>query len=572
MSFQDLVVRVDKRTTRALDAAADSAAFSSIKVGGASGTEITGTNVATKDNSVALTNKTIDATLNTISNIANTNIAAAAAIAESKLNLAFSTSSLDARITAMATGSRFREFCKVITSDAAPVDGTVMTGGVPSVLPFGDDNAPQLVIGDFAAGDYLLFAYDTTPKLLKVYDDAGTLKVTSVGVTQPTEGDCYNIGANLPAGSDAFEKNAVYTKTATVMIKIADFTWAGANGISLPSWTSGAGTVTVSDNVLTALQKIDGNITAHAGSTSNPHSVTKTQVGLGNVDNVQQLPMSYLDTDIALAANSDSKVASQKAVKAYADAHINSTSNPHSVTKTQVGLGNVDNVQQLPMSYLDTDIALAANSDSKVASQKAVKAYADAHINSTSNPHSVTKTQVGLANVDNVQQLPMSYLDTDVALAANSDVKVASQKAIKTYVDGAFTGLELRTYTPASWANGSGTQAVKGNVGYVHTDGTVKPAGAGVAGIYAKRIVICYDATIDNGTPGKWIALPTISVGAASAIGTVVVGNEVYLSSTVGNATQDINSITAGHAIIFLGYGTAAADWEFMKPEYVTNA
>ena len=55
--------------------------------------------------------------------------------------------------------------------------------------------------------------------------------------------------------------------------------------------------------------------TAHTGTIGTP-----TQVGLGNVTNVAQLPASYLDTDGTLAANSDSKVASQKAVKTYVDA------------------------------------------------------------------------------------------------------------------------------------------------------------------------------------------------------------------------------------------------------------
>jgi len=64
----------------------------------------------------------------------------------------------------------------------------------------------------------------------------------------------------------------------------------------------------------------------------------------------------------------------------------------------------------------------------------------DNHVASTANPHSVTKTQVGLANVTNVAQLPLSYLDTDVALAADSDVKVASQKAVKAYVDAQVGG------------------------------------------------------------------------------------------------------------------------------------
>lgn len=47
------------------------------------------------------------------------------------------------------------------------------------------------------------------------------------------------------------------------------------------------------------------------------------------------------------------------------------------LNKAAVSLGNVDNVQQMPLSYLDTDGTLAANSDSKVATQKAVKEYAD---------------------------------------------------------------------------------------------------------------------------------------------------------------------------------------------------
>ena len=59
----------------------------------------------------------------------------------------------------------------------------------------------------------------------------------------------------------------------------------------------------------------------------------------------------------------------------------------------------------------------------------------DTHIASTSNPHATTKAQVGLSNVDDIKQMPLAYLDIDGNLAANSDVKVASQKATKTYVD-----------------------------------------------------------------------------------------------------------------------------------------
>ncbi len=52
---------------------------------------------------------------------------------------------------------------------------------------------------------------------------------------------------------------------------------------------------------------------------------------------------------------------------------------------------------------------------------------------------SVTATDVGLGNVTNDAQLKASQLDTDGSLAANSDAKVASQKATKTYVDAETT-------------------------------------------------------------------------------------------------------------------------------------
>lgn len=53
----------------------------------------------------------------------------------------------------------------------------------------------------------------------------------------------------------------------------------------------------------------------------------------------------------------------------------------------------------------------------------------------------LTPSMVGLGNVSNVAQVPLSYLDTDGTLTSNSDVKVASQKAVRTYVEQPlFTG------------------------------------------------------------------------------------------------------------------------------------
>ena len=64
------------------------------------------------------------------------------------------------------------------------------------------------------------------------------------------------------------------------------------------------------------------DLTGHIQNQNNPHNVTKTQVGLGNVTNVEQ------------------------ASKQEFDAHATNLNNPHGVTKSQVGLGNVDNIKQ----------------------------------------------------------------------------------------------------------------------------------------------------------------------------------------------------------------------------------
>ena len=86
-------------------------------------------------------------------------------------------------------------------------------------------------------------------------------------------------------------------------------------------------------------QKLKGN-EEHNANKNNPHGVTKTQVGLGNVDNTA-------DKDKPVSTAQATAIADAKAAGTTAQtnltAHISNKNNPHGVTKTQVGLGNVDN-------------------------------------------------------------------------------------------------------------------------------------------------------------------------------------------------------------------------------------
>jgi len=80
-------------------------------------------------------------------------------------------------------------------------------------------------------------------------------------------------------------------------------------------------------------------LTAHVSDATNPHSVTATQVGLGNVDNTADStkPVSG-PTQTALSLKANSSDLSN---------HVSDSTNPHTVTATQVGLGNVDNTSDI---------------------------------------------------------------------------------------------------------------------------------------------------------------------------------------------------------------------------------
>ena len=115
------------------------------------------------------------------------------------------------------------------------------------------------------------------------------------------------------------------------------------------------------------------------------------------------------DTDNTLAADSDTKYASQKAVKSYIDTGL--------ATK-QASLGfTAENV-----ANKDIDNTLSTNSDTKYPSQKAVKSYVDTGL--ATKQASLGFTPENITNKD-----------TDGTLTANSDTKYPSQKATKTYAD-----------------------------------------------------------------------------------------------------------------------------------------
>ncbi len=165
--------------------------------------------------------------------------------------------------------------------------------------------------------------------------------------------------------------------------------------------------VYVRDTLQFAIDEVADRLATHAADDQNPHSVTKAQVGLGQVDDfpTASAPEALAGTlfNRFMTPATTALLADRIATEEVAEHNANKT-NPHEVTKAQVGLGQVD----------DFPTATRAEAESRTVNNRfmtpertyqAIMIHAgtmlDAHIANKANPHNVTKAQVGLGQVDN---------------------------------------------------------------------------------------------------------------------------------------------------------------------------
>ena len=160
---------------------------------------------------------------------------------------------------------------------------------------------------------------------------------------------------------------------------------------------------------------VQSDLNDHMDDQTNPHNVTKAQVGLSNVDNYPTATVADM-----LAGVSNERFATPAGVKAVVDemaagggdsTHAGRTDNPHNVTKAQVGLGNVQNYG------IATTADLISGSTTSYVTPAALLEYSapiisilNDHFSDTANPHQVTKAQVGLGNVDNYSTITVNDL------------------------------------------------------------------------------------------------------------------------------------------------------------------
>lgn len=187
-------------------------------------------------------------------------------------------------------------------------------------------------------------------------------------------------------------------------------------------------------------------IDSHIASTSNPHSVTKSQVGLGNVDNTSDAskPVSTatqtaldLKADQATTYTKTESDANFEPKNSNIQSHISSTSNPHSVNKSQVGLGNVDNTSDAdkPISTT-TQTALDLKAD-------------DNEVVKLTGPQTIAGVKTFSNEIRRISLSGDAHIEIDAPLASNAkdlQFRTAGVRRFTLRTDGGADNFTVRRY------------------------------------------------------------------------------------------------------------------------------
>jgi hypothetical protein len=181
---------------------------------------------------------------------------------------------------------------------------------------------------------------DSSAEVASLQSQVGTINTTISGLPTTSDLDAKSdtghthVVANISdIGTSYYNKSQTDTLLNNVVPK--PHTHVEADITNLDKYTTGA---------------VDLKLLDHNTRTDNPHAVTKGQLGLDKVENFNVSEIFQSSEAQLLATKAELNAAS-----AGSTAHTGRTDNPHSVTKAQVGLSNVPdiNFQSLLDSHLN---------------------------------------------------------------------------------------------------------------------------------------------------------------------------------------------------------------------------
>lgn len=203
------------------------------------------------------------------------------------------------------------------------------------------------------------------------------------------------------------------------------------------------------DNINRTTDDLYNILNVHQNRTDNPHSVTKSQVGLSNVTNDAQVKRSEMGVASGVATlDNKGKVPSSQlpsyvddveeyetfgdfptpgeSGKIYVATETNLTyrwtGTQYTEISPSIAIGETENTAFAGSRGVKLESDFKTLKEDYSAVVKEVRENLDAHIQDFDNPHKVTKSQVGLGSVDNTSDL-------------NKPISTATQTALNNKVD-----------------------------------------------------------------------------------------------------------------------------------------
>ena len=398
-------------------------------------------------------------------------------------------------------------------------------------------------------------------------------------VNIPTEDEW--LALKPPFSTEAF----YYVVDANALLKYNGKEWIQINSVSALETAIG--------QLESALSTLSGTVdtnastmNTHIANKSNPHGVTKGQVGLGNVEDKST---ATIKTEFTAAGVSENESGFTTGAQVYGvvkdvtddlNSHTGNKNNPHGVTKGQVGLGNVDNtsdankpVSTAQQTAINTakEAVLGTSSDAAGAATvagankaaAAAKEYAEGvqtnlttHENKKDNPHGVTKAQVGLGDVENKST---ATIKTEFTADAIADGKTGFTtgnlvydyiQALRGGYTGTLQGLSEATGTVSTNLNthvnskNNPHGVTKGQVGLGNVDNT-SDADKPVSTAQAQAITNAKNELLGDSNSAAGSATISGANKAAAAAQEYAEGVQSNLTSHTG-ATNNPHGVTKG--------------------------
>lgn len=336
--------------------------------------------------------------------------------------------------------------------------------------------------------------------------------------------------------------------------------------------------------------EVDGKVTTHVGNKQNPHGVTKAQVGLGSVDNVQQIPLSQKGVANGVATlDTDGKVPVEQmpTTKTINGASIFGSGN------LQLSASLYKIVDTLPTTDIDTSkIYLVPASATTAKNNKTEYIY----LGDPNKAYDESKWEkLGDEQKSSTVTTPGGSITVDTALIENSPNPVAGG-VVKAKIDEIDTKLakkvESSDYTTKMTAIDSKLKTLENKT--IDVDAELKDSPNPVQNRAVNAAVLNLNTEIGkkanstdlNAATGK---ITTLETNAATILSVTGEGNGIssisksgntitatkgnFLTSAAGLATTAaLNDGLAGKADVNHNHDTKYAAKEHTHPEYAQSS